>query len=76
VGISSIGLAESAYARVPEELTLNWARALLRPNPGLSFCYCSAGGAGGSSIWARLRQRVEGTSGRCPRAHNPVVPLR
>jgi len=36
------------------------ARALQRLNPELSFCYCSAGGAGGRSMWARVRQRVEG----------------
>ncbi|MDC0711047.1 hypothetical protein POL68_21430 [Stigmatella sp. ncwal1] len=60
VGISSVGLDEAAYARVTEELTLVWARALLRLNPEFSFCYCSAGGAGGRSMWARVRQRVEG----------------
>jgi uncharacterized protein YbjT (DUF2867 family) len=60
VGISSIGLDEAAYARVTEELTLVWARALLRLNPEFSFCYCSAAGAGGNSMWARVRQRVEG----------------
>lgn len=60
VGVSSVGLDEAAYARVTEELTLLWARSLLRLNPKFSFCYCSAGGAGGSSMWARVRQRVEG----------------
>ncbi len=59
VGISSVGLNEAAYARVTEELTLVWARALLRLNPGFSFCYCSAGGADGKSMWARVRQRLE-----------------
>lgn len=60
IGISSVGLDEVAYARVTEELTLTWARALLRLNPDLAFCYCSAAGAGGRSMWARVRQRVEG----------------
>jgi uncharacterized protein YbjT (DUF2867 family) len=60
VGISSLGIDEAAYARVTEELTLVWARALLRLNPEFSFCYCSAAGAGGRSMWARVRQRVEG----------------
>lgn len=59
VGISSVGLDEAAYARVTEELTLHWARLLLRLNPKFSFCYCSAAGAGGKSMWARVRQRVE-----------------
>jgi hypothetical protein len=60
IGISSAGLDEKAYARVTEELTLSWARALLRLNPNISFCYCSAGGAGGPGMWARVRRRVEG----------------
>lgn len=59
VGISSVGLDEPAYARVTEELTLLWARTLLRLNPVFSFCYCSAGGAGGRGMWARVRRRVE-----------------
>jgi len=59
LGISSVGLDEAAYARVTEELTLLWARALLRLNPDFSFCYCSATGADGGSMWARVRRRVE-----------------
>jgi uncharacterized protein YbjT (DUF2867 family) len=73
VGISSIGLDEVAYARVTEELTLLWARALLRLNPALSFCYCSAGGAGGRSMWARVRQRVEAALKVMPFRHVGVV---
>lgn len=59
IGVSSIGLNEAEYAKVTEELTLLWARTLLRLNPDFSFCYCSAAGAGGNSMWARVRQRVE-----------------
>ena len=53
------GLDEPADAKVAEELTLRWARALLRLNPVFSFCYCSAAGADGGSMWARVRRRVE-----------------
>lgn len=73
VGISSMGLDEVGYARVTEELTLVWARALLRLNPALSFCYCSAGGAGGGSMWARVRQRVEATLKAMPFRYVGVV---
>ncbi|MFT3914878.1 MAG: hypothetical protein QM704_12425 [Anaeromyxobacteraceae bacterium] len=73
VGTSSVGLDEAAYAKVTEELTLTWARALLRLNPGLSFCYCSAGGAGGRSMWARVRQRVEGALRAMPFRHAAAV---
>ena len=73
VGITSIGMDEPAYARVTEELTLLWARTLLRLNPDFSFCYCSAAGAGGSSMWGRVRQRVEGALRAMPFRHVGAV---
>lgn len=73
VGVSSVGLDEAAYARVTEELTLSWARALLRLNPGMSFCYCSGAGAGGRAMWARVRQRVERGLQAMPFRHAGVV---
>jgi hypothetical protein len=73
VGVSSVGLDEAAYAKVTEELTLRWARTLLRLNPGLSFCYCSANGAGGNAMWARVRQRVEAALQAMPFRHVGVV---
>lgn len=73
VGISSIGLDEAAYSKVTEELTLVWARALLRLNPGFSFCYCSAMGAGGRTMWARVRRRVEDAIEALPFRHSGCV---
>jgi hypothetical protein len=73
IGVSSVGLDEKHYARVTEELTLLWARTLLRLNPTCSFCYCSAGGAGGRGMWARVRQRVEGALQAMPFAHVGAV---
>ena len=73
IGVSSVGLDEAAYARVTEELTLVWARELLRLNPGMSFCYCSAGGAGGLGMWARVRRRVENALQAMPFAHVGAV---
>ncbi|MEN9578582.1 MAG: hypothetical protein RJA70_1591 [Pseudomonadota bacterium] len=73
VGISSIGVEEAAYARVTEELPLLWARGLLQLNPDSSFCYCSAAGAGGGSMWARVRQRVEKGVSTLPFRHVGVV---
>ena len=69
VGVSSLGLDEPAYARVTEELTLLWARTLLRLNPAFSFCYCSAMGADGGSMWARVRRRVESQLEALPFRH-------
>lgn len=73
IGVSSVGLDEPAYARVTEELTLLWARTLLRLNPTFSFCYCSAAGAGGGSMWARVRQRVETSLQSMPFQHAGAV---
>jgi uncharacterized protein YbjT (DUF2867 family) len=73
VGTSSAGLDEKAYARITEELTLTWARTLLRLNPKMSFCYCSAGGAGGPGMWARVRRRVEDTLKSMPFTHAGAV---
>ena len=73
VGISSVGLDEAAYSQVTEELTLRWAGTLLRLNPDFSFCYCSAKGAGGRSMWARVRQRVEGALKAMPFRHSGCV---
>lgn len=73
VGISSIGLDEAEYARTTETLTLLWARTLLRLNPVFSFCYCSAMGAGGRTMWARVRQRVEGELKTMPFRHAGCV---
>ena len=73
IGISSIGQDERAYAKVTEELTLVWARGLLRLNPGFSFCYCSAAGAGGGTMWARVRRRVEEAIRTLPFRHAGCV---
>jgi hypothetical protein len=45
----------------------------LRLNPGFSFCYCSAMGAGGKSMWARVRQRVEAGIKALPFKHSGCV---
>ncbi len=73
LGISSVGRSEADYAKVTEELTLLWAGALLRLNPRFSFCYCSAAGAGGTSMWARVRQRVEAGLKALPFEHAGCV---
>ena len=73
IGISSVGLDEAAYARVTEELTMLWARTLLRLNPRFSFAYCSAMGAGGRTMWARVRQRVENGLRAMPFEHSGCV---
>ena len=73
VGIHSAGLFEAAYARLTEELTLVWARRLMRLNPNMSFCSCSVGGAGDPGMWARGRRRVEGARKQMPFRHVGAV---
>ncbi len=73
LGVSSVGLDEAAYARVTEELTLLWARALLRLNPGLSFCYVSGAGADGGAMWARVRRHLEAALKEMPFRHAGCV---
>ncbi|MFL6451734.1 MAG: hypothetical protein ACJ746_29275 [Bryobacteraceae bacterium] len=69
LGVSSVGMDEGRYARITEELTLLWARAVLCLNPEFSFCYCSAAGADGRAMWARVRQRVENALKALPFRH-------
>lgn len=73
LGVSVVGLDEAAYAKVTEELTLLWARALLAKNPQFSFCYCSAVGADGSAMWARVRRRTERALEAMPFQHAGCV---
>jgi uncharacterized protein YbjT (DUF2867 family) len=73
VGVTSLGKDEAAYSKVTEELTMLWARTLLRLNPVFSFCYCSAMGAEGKSMWARVRQRVEAGIKALPFKHSGCV---
>lgn len=73
LGTSSVGMDEAAYAKVTEELTLLWARELLRLNPGFSFCYCCGAGADGNAMWARVRRRVETGLRALPFRHVGVV---
>ena len=69
VGITILGRNEADYERVTVDLTLLWARELLRLNPGFSFCYCSAAGAGGRAKWARIRHRAEVALAAMPFRH-------
>ena len=75
LGVSVVGMDEAAYARVTESLTLDWARSLaaLHPPGTFSFCYCSAAGAGGNAMWARVRQRTESALQALPFQHAGVV---
>ena len=58
-GVSSVGMKEDAYTRVTHDLTLHFARTLLRHSPEATFCYISGAGTGGRLMWAKVKRRTE-----------------
>ena len=62
LGVSSIGMKEEDYRRLTYDLTLNFAKAVLKLNPNITFSYIS--GAGTSSeekgqMWAKVKGKTE-----------------
>jgi len=62
-GVSSIGKKEDEYKRITYDLTLNFAKTLLKVNNSMTFCYVSGVGTDstekGRSIWARVKGKTE-----------------
>jgi uncharacterized protein YbjT (DUF2867 family) len=58
-GISSVGMKEAEYTRTTHDLTLHFARTLLRYSPAATFCYVSGAGTGGRLMWAQVKRRTE-----------------
>lgn len=59
LGVSSIGMSEAEYTHLTYDLTMGWARELVRDNPQMKFLYVSGMGTGGKSMWARVKGRTE-----------------
>lgn len=63
LGVSSVGMTETAYRRVTHDLTLTVAQTLARLNPGMTFVYVSGAGTDsserGRSMWARVKGATE-----------------
>lgn len=63
LGVSSIGMKEPEYTRLTYDLTLNFARLVLRLNADMTFCYVSGANTdsteNGSSMWARVKGKTE-----------------
>jgi hypothetical protein len=63
LGTSSVGKKEPAYYKITYELTMSFANALDKQNPGMVFCYISGAGTDstekGSSMWARVKGKTE-----------------
>jgi uncharacterized protein YbjT (DUF2867 family) len=62
-GVTSIGKSESEYYDLTYTLTLNFAKALSRLNPEMTFCYISGAATDssekGRSMWARVKGKTE-----------------
>jgi hypothetical protein len=62
-GVSSMGKKEDEYKRITYDLTLNFAKVLLKLNPDMTFCYVSGSGTDstekGKLKWARVKGITE-----------------
>jgi uncharacterized protein YbjT (DUF2867 family) len=63
LGVSSVGMSEPEYTKLTYDLTLAAAKALLRIQPSMTFCYVSGAGTDssekGRSMWARVKGKTE-----------------
>ena len=70
LGVSSVGMTETAYHHVTYDLTIAAATALAELNPDMTFCYVSGEGADsterGRSMWARVKGKTENQLLRLP----------
>lgn len=62
-GVSSIGKKEEEYKHITYNLTINFAKTLLKLNADMTFCYVSGSGTDSSEkgkiIWARVKGKTE-----------------
>ncbi|MBK7631765.1 MAG: NAD-dependent epimerase/dehydratase family protein [Ignavibacteriales bacterium] len=62
-GVSSVGKKEDEYKHITYDLTLNFAKTLLKLNSDMTFCYVSGVGTDstekGKSMWARVKGKTE-----------------
>jgi uncharacterized protein YbjT (DUF2867 family) len=63
LGVSSIGMKEDEYTKMTYQLTMHVAQALVKHNPGMTFCYISGAGTDstekGKLMWARVKGKTE-----------------
>jgi len=62
-GVSSIGKKEDEYKQLTYDLTVSFAKTLMKLNPEMTFCYISGVGTdsteSGRSMWARVKGKTE-----------------
>ncbi len=63
LGVSSVGMKEDEYYKLTYTLTTNFAQALVKQNPAMTFCYISGASTDssekGKSMWARVKGKTE-----------------
>lgn len=73
LGVSSVGLSKEQYEKITYALTLNFAKTLIRLNPGMSFMYVSGAGTDSSEKgrlhWARVKGKTENDLKKLSFAH-------
>lgn len=63
LGVSSVGMKEAEFYKPTYTLTMNFATALSKHNPDMTFCYISGAGTDstekGRVMWARVKGKTE-----------------
>jgi len=63
LGMSSVGVSKEEYERMTYDLTMNFAKTLVKKNPEMTFCYVSGKGTDstekGTLHWARIKGKTE-----------------
>jgi uncharacterized protein YbjT (DUF2867 family) len=63
LGVSSVGMKKSDYEIMTYDLTIGFAKMLVKLNAGMSFCYVSGAGTDstekGRLHWARVKGKTE-----------------
>lgn len=63
LGVSSVGMKEPEYTQLTYDLTLNFAKTIVKQNPDMTFIYISGSGTDstekGRVMWARVKGKTE-----------------
>jgi uncharacterized protein YbjT (DUF2867 family) len=63
LGVSSVGMKQEMYEKLTYDLTMRFARVLVKANPAMVFCYISGAGTDttekGKLHWARVKGKTE-----------------
>lgn len=63
LGVSSVGMKKEVYEKMTYDLTIGFAKALVRSSPDATFCYISGAGTDstekGRLHWARVKGKTE-----------------